>query len=183
MESNQINSFKISQGKLKFVFDWTLFVWTQLIKLCVPRSTCPSCSRSSPTKRSNAKIQRRFRFSSPRTLQEFEEKTCKTFAGKCYKNSTLRENYKLGVSENSVSVNKFHGHMRGIKLYFSATVFTLGLKAKILEKIKTLFSESFGGNCACHPRLTAVLSSPLRGTSGSWVDNICDWKNENEGNN
>ena len=52
------------------------------------------------TQRSNAKIQRHFRFSSPRTLQEFEEKTCKTFVGKCYKNSTVRENYKLGVSED-----------------------------------------------------------------------------------
>ena len=27
---------------------------------------------------------------------EFEEKTCKTSVGKCYKNSTVRENYKLG---------------------------------------------------------------------------------------
>ena len=52
------------------------------------------------TQRSNAKIQRHFRSSSPRTLQEFEEKTCKTSVGKCYKNSTVRENYKLGVSED-----------------------------------------------------------------------------------
>ena len=51
-----------------------------------------------PTQRSNAKIQRHFRSSSPRTLQEFEEKTCKTSVGKCYKNRTVRENYKLGVS-------------------------------------------------------------------------------------
>ena len=48
------------------------------------------------TQRSNAKIQRHFRFSPPRTSQEFEEKTCKTSVGKCYKNSTVRENYKLG---------------------------------------------------------------------------------------
>ena len=52
------------------------------------------------TQRSNAKIQRHSRFSPPRTFQEYEEKTCKTFVGKCYKNSTGRENYKLGVSED-----------------------------------------------------------------------------------
>ena len=46
------------------------------------------------------KIQRHFRFSPPRTLREFEKKTCETFVGKCYKNSTGRENYKLGVSED-----------------------------------------------------------------------------------
>ena len=51
------------------------------------------------TQRSNAKI-RHFRFSPPRSLQEFEKKTCETFVGKCYKSSTVRENYKLGVSED-----------------------------------------------------------------------------------
>ena len=29
-------------------------------------------------------------------LPEFEEKTWKTSVGKCYRNSTVRENYKLG---------------------------------------------------------------------------------------
>ena len=48
------------------------------------------------TQRSNAKIQRHFRSSAPRTLQGFEEKTCKTSVEKCYENSTVRENYKLG---------------------------------------------------------------------------------------
>ena len=52
------------------------------------------------TQRSNAKIQRHFRFLPPRILQEFEEKTCKLFVGQCYKNNTVRENYKLGVSED-----------------------------------------------------------------------------------
>ena len=36
----------------------------------------------------------------PRTLQEFEKKTCETFERKCYKSSTVRENYKLGVSDD-----------------------------------------------------------------------------------
>ena len=34
------------------------------------------------------------------TLQEFEKRTCETFVGKCYKSCTVRENYKLGVSED-----------------------------------------------------------------------------------
>ena len=34
------------------------------------------------------------------TSYEFEEKTLKTFEEKSYKNSTGRENYKLGVSED-----------------------------------------------------------------------------------
>ena len=52
------------------------------------------------TQRSNVKIQPYFRFSPPRTLQKFEKKACETFVGKCYKNSTVRENNKLGVSED-----------------------------------------------------------------------------------
>ena len=32
-----------------------------------------------------------------------------------------------------MSINKFSGHMRSIKLYFAATVLTLSLKAKIFE--------------------------------------------------
>ena len=43
-----------------------------------------------------------------------------------------------------MSITKCPGHMRSLKLNFSATVLTLGLKA------------SFGGNCARAPRLTAV---------------------------
>ena len=49
-----------------------------------------------------------------------------------------------------MSICKFPGHIRSTKLNLSATVFILGLKAK------TLLSESFGGNCARAPRLTAV---------------------------
>ena len=47
-----------------------------------------------------AKFERHFRFSPPWTSYEFEEKTCKTFVEKCYKNSTRRENYKVAVSED-----------------------------------------------------------------------------------
>ena len=62
-----------------------------------------------------------------------------------------------------MSITKCPGHMRSLKLNFSATVLTLGLKAKIFEnfrKFKTLLSESFGGNCARAPRLTAVCVGP-----------------------
>ena len=45
---------------------------------------------------SNAKIQ----CHRPQTLQEFEEKTRKTFVRKWSKNSAGRENYKLGASDN-----------------------------------------------------------------------------------
>ena len=60
-----------------------------------------------------------------------------------------------------MSITKCPGHIRILKLNFSATVLTLGLKAKI-RKFKTLLSESFGGNCARAPRLTAV-----------WVEYAC----------
>ena len=52
------------------------------------------------TQRSNAKIQRHFRFSQLRTSHEFEEKACKIFVEKCYNNSTGREKYKVGISED-----------------------------------------------------------------------------------
>ena len=60
-----------------------------------------------------------------------------------------------------MSISRFPGHMRSIKLNFSAIVLTLGLKAKIYEdlrKFKTLLSESFGWNCARATRLTAVCT-------------------------
>ena len=57
-----------------------------------------------------------------------------------------------------MSISKFPGHMRIINLKFSATVLTLGLKAKI----KTLLSERFGGNSARARRLTAVCTLILR---------------------
>ena len=57
-----------------------------------------------------------------------------------------------------MSISKFPGHMQSTKLNFSATVLTLGLKANDFRKFKTLFSESFGGSCACAPRLIAVCS-------------------------
>ena len=38
--------------------------------------------------------------SPPETLQEFERKTCATSVRKCSKSSTVRENYKQGVSED-----------------------------------------------------------------------------------
>ena len=47
-----------------------------------------------------------------------------------------------------MSINKFSGHLRSMKLYFSATVLTLGLKAKNFENFEFVFeNESFGGNC------------------------------------
>ena len=35
-----------------------------------------------------------------------------------------------------MSISKFPGHVRSIKLNFSATVLTLGLKAKIFENLR-----------------------------------------------
>ena len=43
-----------------------------------------------PLQRSNAKIQRHILFSPPWTFWEFDAKICKTFLGKCYKNSTVK---------------------------------------------------------------------------------------------
>ena len=54
-----------------------------------------------------------------------------------------------------MSISKFPGHLRSMKLNSTATVLILGLKAKILENLR-LLSESFGGNYAHAPRLTAV---------------------------
>ena len=65
-----------------------------------------------------------------------------------------------------MSITKCPGHMRSLKLNFSATVLTLGLKAKIFENLR-LLSEGFGENWARAPRLTAVwlpeLSIPAAG--------------------
>ena len=52
-----------------------------------------------------------------------------------------------------MSITECPGHMRSLKLNFSATVLNMGLKAKIL---RLLLSESFGWNCARATRLTAV---------------------------
>ena len=46
-----------------------------------------------------------------------------------------------------MSITKCPGHMRSLKLKFSATVLTLGLESKNFRKFKTLLSESFGWNC------------------------------------
>ena len=107
------------------------------------------------TQRSSAKIQRHFRFSSSRTLGKFEEKTCKNFLGNVIK---IVVGEKITSWETlRMSASKFPGHMRSTKLNCSATVLTLGLKAKnFSRKFKTLLRESFGGNCARAPRLTAV---------------------------
>ena len=51
-----------------------------------------------------------------------------------------------------MSITKCPGHMRSLKLNFSAT----GLESENFRKFKTLLSESFGGNCARAPRLTAL---------------------------
>ena len=62
-------------------------------------------------------------------------------------------------------ISKFPGHMRSTKLNFSATVSTLGLKAKIFGNLR-LLSESFGANCAPAPRLTAVWHMIMPKPSG-----------------
>ena len=92
---------------------------------------------------------------SPWTLQEFEEKTCWTFVRKCYK-IVLWERITSWESLR-MSISKFPGRVRSIKLNFSVTVLTLGLKAKIFKNLRLLLS--FGGNCARAPRLTAVWAA------------------------
>ena len=64
-----------------------------------------------------------------------------------------------------MSITKCPGHMRSLKLNFSATVLTLGLKAKSFENLR-LLSESFGWNCARATRLTAVWT-------GAWAGARC----------
>ena len=54
-----------------------------------------------------------------------------------------------------MSITKCPGHMRSLKLNFSATVLTLDLKAKNFRKFKTV-KRNFEENCARAPRLTAV---------------------------
>ena len=60
------------------------------------RVLSPLQPHSGQTQRANATSGFRCR----KTLQEFEKNTCRLFVGKCYKSSTLREKYKLGVSED-----------------------------------------------------------------------------------
>ena len=57
-----------------------------------------------------------------------------------------------------MSISKFPGHTQSTKLNFSATVLTLGLKVKTFRNLRlyNVLSESFGGNCAHAPRLTAM---------------------------
>ena len=55
-----------------------------------------------------------------------------------------------------MSITKCPGHMRSLKLNFSATVLTLGLKVKIFENLRLGEAKVLGGNCARAPRLTAV---------------------------
>ena len=60
-----------------------------------------------------------------------------------------------------MSITKCPGHMRSLKLNFSATVLTLGLKAKIFENLR-LCKRKLWGNCARAPRLAAVRLRAVR---------------------
>ena len=44
-----------------------------------------------------------------------------------------------------MSISEFPGHMRSTKLNFLATVLTLGLKAKIFEKVRLCQAEVLAG--------------------------------------
>ena len=44
-----------------------------------------------------------------------------------------------------MSITKCPGHMRSLKLNFSATVLTLGLKAKIFENLRLCQAKFWGG--------------------------------------
>ena len=77
------------------------------------------------------------------TLQEFEQKTCKTFVGK-YLKIVLGEKITSWESLR-MSINKFLGHMPSTKLNFSATVLTLGLKAKIFGNLRLYYGKVLAG--------------------------------------
>ena len=46
-----------------------------------------------------------------------------------------------------MSITKCPGHMRSLKLNFSATVLTLGLKAKIFENLRLCQAKFWGELC------------------------------------
>ena len=98
---------------------------------------------ASANQRSNAKIHCHFRFSLPRTLQEFEKKTYETSVGKCYKSSTVRK--VICWEPLRMSISTFSGHMRSIKLNFSATALTLGFRAKIFENLRLCKAKVLAG--------------------------------------
>ena len=71
----------------------------------------------------------------------FEEKACKTFVGKDY---ICRERFvgkeKITSWESlRMSISKFPGHMRSIKLTFSAECLNFGLKRDSFRKFKPDF--------------------------------------------
>ena len=50
-----------------------------------------------------------------------------------------------------MSITKCPGHMRSLKLNFSATVLTLGLKAKIFENLRLCEAKVLGGTGHARP--------------------------------
>ena len=116
-------------------------VWLAWLNHQPPRSLF---SRIPPTQRSNAKIQRHFQFLPPRTSYKFEEKPAKLLKTNVIK-IVLGEKITSWESLR-MSISKFSGHV---------------------QSIKPLLSESFGGNCARAPRLTAVCILPL--PTGAWI--------------
>ena len=50
-----------------------------------------------------------------------------------------------------MSITKCLGHMRSLKLNFSATVLTLGLKAKIFDNLRLCQGKVLGGTAHVHP--------------------------------
>ena len=50
-----------------------------------------------------------------------------------------------------MSITKCPGHMRSLKLNFSSTVLTLGLKAKIFENLRLCEAKVLGGTGHARP--------------------------------
>ena len=50
-----------------------------------------------------------------------------------------------------MSITKCPGHMRSLKLNFSSTVLTLGLKEKIFDNLRLCYAKVLGGTAHARP--------------------------------
>ena len=92
------------------------------------------------------------------------------------------ENNITSWKTERMTISKLSRHIRRTKLKFSVTVLTLDLEATPFRN-----TESFGGNSARAPHLTAVwFKTGLRGTLGKdltptkYIGRACIWKKKYE---
>ena len=144
---------------------WSSFrIRTCICKQGVSRALQVFAGMPALTQRSNAKIQRHYSFLKPRTCKNLKRKPLRRFQENVI-NVIL---WEKSWEHLRMFIRSLPGHMRSIKLAFSVTVLTLDSKAKFFPKFKTLLSESFGGNCARAPRLTAVWLNCVPSTRSTW---------------